>query len=427
MPRTRQPLPAWGRVGSTARAGETVIRSVDPNVGYAPPPLGRVWRPSEEPGRFVMDWPGDPSGAAHLGQITDRERLDAAVFALLGAAGRLHDAGWRLGLIAPENVIVDADNGVTLIDLGFTSSGEGGEPAWLADDTAANPPRAIWEEEPARRQSAAPGAAAPVSVASDLACLARLIAWVLTGRPAASVSPLAGDVWAVLVDAEGGRFVSAAEFAEVLREAPPSSHYAAPPVAEELVRRPGVGRWLRRAGVAAALLAVAAAGVGLWRAWPEAKRKTPATKRKRTPTQTIFGGVPARRPIARGGMVRRGLGAFAVQPAEETRRAAPAAAAQATDGLIGLIHRADDLDYRIERAAAGRAAVSRFDADRAAFLDAWVEQFRALEKKTPDAARPLYGTLAEQLARFAGRLAGDPKLQERERRWLQRAVAAAGA
>ena len=256
---------AWGVVGFPPEAAELtavpgsrgVVRFVSGDVSYVAPPLAGGWKPTPGvPGSFEMPWAGDPAAArtlAHLRADLDRggvagafksaaspllAELDAAAEGLLAAAAKLHAAGWTLGLVLPANVAWGAAREPHLIDLGYTWQGaydtppwdaSPGRPAWL-DDTATH-----WLSDiaPVRRQFADPsGTHFPrVEPVEDVRTLARLFAWLLTGKKAHEVVPanraMPAALWALLAEAAAGKVPTARAFGDRLAETPLSRHFTA--------------------------------------------------------------------------------------------------------------------------------------------------------------------------------------------------------
>lgn len=197
----REPVASRGQIG--------VIRLVGSGVGYVPPPLPRVWAhvPAEY-GRFDLLWQGTPLNTRTLSNL--RADLVAAGDALLSGshplldeANRaavglieltrtLHAAGWRLGLLQPDNLALIAKPGgleLVPLDLGFSWRGDygpppwtdsPGRPEWLNDSHAS----ALWSRPAVEQQFAQPGAAdfAPSPPEHDVQLLVRLLAWLGTGQ-----------------------------------------------------------------------------------------------------------------------------------------------------------------------------------------------------------------------------------------------------
>ena len=267
---------AWGLVGSLHRVealtvvpGQSgVVRLIPNTIQYSKPPLELTWYPVKtEPGRYEMSWPEDPTAVRTLGNIAAEARqysfsqplteshpiaqeLDQAVFSLLRQAEKLHRAGWGVGLLTPANVmLLPGPNGpeAVLVDLGFTWKGDFGDPPWdaspgkpnwLATDDVENPASAVWDRPPVEQQFAQPtghpfGPAAP---GSETRTLARVIAWALTGRPSRDLIPgQLPPVWEVLEAAVAGEISSIKNLLTALQDAPPSSHFYAPPKPIELL------------------------------------------------------------------------------------------------------------------------------------------------------------------------------------------------
>ena len=299
---------AWGVAGflhesaelTTVPGSRGVVRFVNGDVGYAAPPLPGGWRPTPgTPGRYEMAWPTDPatartltrlradldaasrSGALKSGASPLLAELDAVADRLLAGTGKLHAAGWTLGLIQPGNVLLGAGHEPHLIDLGFTWKGSFGPPPWDA-----SPGRPAWLDAPAdwlsdvtavRRQFADPsGAHFPrVEPVEDVRTLGRLFAWLLTGQPRGEVvAPSRGpapELWALLAEASAGGVPTAHGLRARLAGDPLSGHFtervATPAPAPTWAAKPtpaGVP-WLPvLAGMAALLAVVGGAGYALW-------------------------------------------------------------------------------------------------------------------------------------------------------------------
>jgi hypothetical protein len=262
-----EPRLNWGHVGSVTKPGRLsdgtsrpgVIRVVEANITYDPPPLdAHVWVPASMNfvGQFEMAWPeGNPLDARTLGDLGNELRvpnppkarlaeLDHAADSLLDAAQRLHSHDSRIGLLQPGNVlIVPGSDGRRLVlpDLGFTWRGSHGKfpwkdspgrPRWLAEDARENPNSRLWDEEPVWRQFASQSEVSDdhelVPVQSDLKSIARVFAGVLTGRVDRDiVAPNAAPVWGVLKAAAQGQIKSAEEFRSRLSQHPLSEHWLA--------------------------------------------------------------------------------------------------------------------------------------------------------------------------------------------------------
>jgi len=283
---TTTPAPTsfpWGVVGSLHAAGDLrdearsygVIRHVSSGITYAPPPTPNGWfAVRAEPGRFDLPWPSNPAAARSLAALrTDLTplargvdpaspllaELDAVAYQLLRQAESLHAAEWRLGLIQPSNVVwpSSAEVSPTLIDLGFVWKGDygsfpwtdsPGRPKWLETNLERNPAAWLWDHEPVRRQFAMPDpdVCEAVPASADVKTLARLLAWVLTGRRDRAIAEPADDApgrktWLALHLASTGRLESLSAFAQMLAESPLSRHFAAPEVPK---RKSRVGLWL---------------------------------------------------------------------------------------------------------------------------------------------------------------------------------------
>lgn len=312
---------AWGVVGflhetaelTTTPGSRGVVRFVNDDVSYLAPPAGG-WKPTPgTPGRYEMPWPGDVAAARTLTQLrADLDQggrtgalksanspllaeLDGAADGLLAAAGKLHAAGWTLGLVNPANVALSASHEPHLVDLGFTWKGSFGAPPWDA-----SPGRPAWLDDSAkwlsdipavRRQFADPsGVHFPrVEPVEDVRTLARLFAWLLTGKPTAEVvapsrAP-APELWTLLTEASNGKVPTAKSFRDRLRDNPLSSYFTAPLVpviAPKAVTPPPTAPAKKSPLPALAGVAVLALGIGfgayfLWPSNAEITAVTPPT------------------------------------------------------------------------------------------------------------------------------------------------------
>jgi hypothetical protein len=256
---------AWGHAGSVNTPGELsdltgrpgVIRLVGAGIHYEAPPLDRhVWLPAlEQPGRFEMPWTeGDPAEVPSLGDLAAGVRssptpaklreIDAAADALLSNTEKLHEQGWRLGLLHLANVLVVPNTQgreVVLPDLGFTWRGahgsppwkdSPGRPAWLEEDRAANRNAWLWDEAPVVQQFPCENQYGTdlISESADLKTLARLFASLYTGRPEREVprSPTAAPVWATLHAVMSGEIATAGQFRDALKKTPLGTLWSTP-------------------------------------------------------------------------------------------------------------------------------------------------------------------------------------------------------
>jgi len=295
---------AWGFVGQMHRIeslikfpGQTGIVRLLPNtIKYERPPTEIGWiELKEQKGRFEMAWPGNPTAARTLEDVGIEARmakgkgylpsnhpilreLDDAVLSLVKQAEKLGRSGWGLGLITPAGIVLNqTPEGVSAVpvDLGFTWIGEFGDPpwdhspgkpAWLADDSSENPASNIWERSPVEQQFAGPGKS-PFPAAesgADVQTMARLLAWVLTGKPSRNLAAEPGAIWSVLLPAAVGDVATMRDFLGYLKDSPPSTHFTAPPKPIQML--PDAGRekkssmGLILAGLALVLLLAGAAG-----------------------------------------------------------------------------------------------------------------------------------------------------------------------
>ena len=250
----------WGSAGVFHEVGELiaspgrsgVIRYVSNGVFYTAPPVVPAWvEVLREPGRYEMAWEGNPKTArfvadlrsdlARAGRVTNRShpilaQLDETAIGLATLAERLHDAGWTLGLIQPDNLLIVAHSSgprtVLPIDLGFAWKGAFGSPPW--SDSPGRPdwlnehPQYDWlrTHEPCRQQFASPdnGVYPGGDPAADIRILGKLIAWLITGKTDGTIPGTGRETPAQLAieDAVAGKIATAAKLAERLRSAPPS-------------------------------------------------------------------------------------------------------------------------------------------------------------------------------------------------------------
>ncbi|HYH64265.1 MAG TPA: hypothetical protein VD866_06165 [Urbifossiella sp.] len=215
-------------------------------------------------------------------------RVAAFARALLAVTAGLHDSRWRLGLTGPNNLYVVERPGtptaVFLPDLGTAWVGQTSLAAtsWLKGEKS---DAALWgDESRLSRQLAAPVHYGPSFrpenwgelVQRDIKLVGRLIRYALAGDVSATVSPGSCPVWAVLDNAEKGKFVDSdgGSAAENFKQALLSALRA--PVEE----RQGNGGVPPKPGISlpvliAAVLFLAAAGVGGWYGYSKYKADTP--------------------------------------------------------------------------------------------------------------------------------------------------------
>jgi hypothetical protein len=283
-PGERTPL-AWGSVGSRNLAGlladhsgrSGVLRVVEGGVRYQAPPLARVWQPVIDlPQHYEMPWPGDARHARSLGQLGAElraarqhgtltagdprlRRLDELVAKVLDLAGGLHCAGWRVGLLHPDNLLAGPADELVPVDLGYSWHGTFAPPDWLTR----NPFAALWAgDDPVRRQRADPHPD-QLPVTADVRLLGRLLACILSGDRGNPFGDVSGaPVWKALREAERGTLASAEALREALAQAPLSAHFLT-----GVPRRRRDGARSGGLGVVLAVLATALLGVGVWYGW----------------------------------------------------------------------------------------------------------------------------------------------------------------
>jgi len=296
---------AWGVCGVLNLPGELastpgrtgVVRYVNNGVEYTAPPLSAIWRKAPDDGAgFEMVWEGDPARArslVHLQKELDAlkrasgagdhpllRQLDSVAMNLASIASTLNEAGWGLGLLRPENVLIRPRGGeseTVLVDLGFTWRGtfgpppwkdSPGRPDWLVDG---GPYSWLWDREPDKQQFAAPTGAPfpPPGPVADVRLLGRLFAWLITGQPARELRPLSGnnipDCWPVLCDAVAGRIPTASDLASRLSSASLSKHVVPPPLVSTTPIRQR--RW--RVLILIALVVAGGAGAAIYLQNPE--------------------------------------------------------------------------------------------------------------------------------------------------------------
>ncbi len=211
-PATIAPLP-WGCIGEHALAhkgSQTIIRRtiVDTGVTYTLPPRDVVLTWQAVPGsetEFEMVWPDDRAEAVvplrDLGEdlrsrppvnLADPRlaQVEAAVDTLFTMVGRLHEAGWSIGLLQPGNVLVSSESPprIVLPDLGFVwKENDLLVPDWLRSAFAP-----LWDEAPQRQQALQPSGQ-PINARAETATLARVLNCVLTGRIQKEITPPAPD------------------------------------------------------------------------------------------------------------------------------------------------------------------------------------------------------------------------------------------
>jgi len=297
----------WGPFSGDS-GEEGIVRIVEAGVVYTRPPGDagiRVWQqPPGNPQRFEMPWPSKLKPADFLSleelghdlgknppKSPDDPRLgeldDVVVQGLVRIASRLHERGFRLGLLHPRNVLILAaprGSALVLPDYGFTWKSSPFKPSWVEGGNF----KPLWDREPeSQQQVAAPAGETPLPADSDLRTLARLFACVLTGTPARDVpdqvpttsvhqtkdpAALAG-VWQTLAQACRGEFKTASEFGEKLRRFPLSLHvFALPPpppsrVTEQAIQAPAGKRPTILVLIVAAAVLAGFVALLLWRPW----------------------------------------------------------------------------------------------------------------------------------------------------------------
>ena len=104
--------------------------------------------------------------------------------------GRLHEAGWSIGLLQPGNVLVSSESPprIVLPDLGFVWK----ENDLLVPDWLRSPFAPLWDEAPQRQQRPQPSGQ-PIDARAETATLARVLNCVLTGRIQKEITPPAPD------------------------------------------------------------------------------------------------------------------------------------------------------------------------------------------------------------------------------------------
>ena len=262
-------VPSFGLLGSSAAflpipVGNRTVklaRTVGNEVVYAAPPPGHglgatKWErdalggpngyalklPTAEVQGLVSlrHWRGVYAAAFPDGCVSNRNTPAArqlAEFArgLLTHTAALHRAGWRLGMASPDSVYLATTDParVFLPDLGFAWVGQMAltKPGWLgADPTDA----ALWGEDRKLRQLAAPEQyrtrhpaaggkpGLPVElVQQDLKVVGAVLGFMLAGKLGGPEPAGARrcPVWAVIRDANAGKFGGTEESAEQMLEA----------------------------------------------------------------------------------------------------------------------------------------------------------------------------------------------------------------
>lgn len=358
-----------------------VCRFVTSGVRFVQPPGLREWRRSVTvPDRFEMKWGGDPAAARTLAALrADLERaarsgeldapgapllkeLDRVVIELVELAGRLHRAGWSVGLLRPDNVFL-ADRELVLVDLGFAWQGMFGPPPW--DDSPGRPAWVeasagyawLYDQPPVRQQLADPGNGVypPASPTDDVRTLGRLIAWVLSGHEHRDLPPVrvAAPVWAVLEAAVAGKVSTAQDLANRLRSAPPSTYFQRPePPALPSAQKGSGKRWLAPAVVLVALAAGGAAAA--WYFTRPAEQPAPVGR-------PVVQGPPAE-PTPQPGVTKPPL-ADLLKEMERTRD---------RGALFALLRKAYDKTF--DPAPPGLKAAR--DVERGRALDLWVAAYQ---------------------------------------------------
>lgn len=429
---------AWGVCGVFHEADELkaypgqrgAARFVSGGVDYTPPPVQPAWRAStEEPGRYELPWDGDPAAAKTLSRF--RKELDQAIrtkqleqnphhpllrdldrvaAGLAGLAARLHRQRWSLGLIRPDNVILQDTPGgpePILVDLGFSWRGSFGQPPWEDSPgrpdwlNADQPYRWLWDEEPVRRQMADPdnGVYPPADPQSDLRILGRLLAWLVGGQESEIVFDLSGEprpYWQVFSDAAAGRVPDAATLGQRLRSHPPSEHFTQP-VKPPPPPPPPRASWKP---AAAGLIGLALLGGGAALFWPKGEKPAGATPTDADPV-------------------------VATTPTDDTAPAnLPATIAQIETAL-----RESKLAEAVKNllsayAQVGTAKAAELSPQREKVLKAWVKEYQSALKLAGDPVRRFeagnrFVRLRDQLDELTrSQPAPDSDQRAKEEQWL---------
>ena len=427
----------WGVVGSLHSIGDLqddarsygVTRFVASSIQYIAPPLPNSWIPiRSEACRFDLPWPNQPNIARTLLSLRNdlqaiREEtirdgnhpvlaeLDAIVYQLLRLTEQLHTANWRLGLVQPTNIIWPsaAEHTPTLIDLGFYWKGDYGEypwvdspgrPGWLESNLERNGSAWLWDHDPIRRQFAFPENewCEPVPAGSDVKTLARLFAWLLTGRrdraipePAEHGVP-ARKTWQALHLASTGRLESLTAFMQMIGESP-LSRYFLQPIEPLLPRRKSGGLAVP---IVLGLLALAGGGAAYY-----------FLNQPKPTTTEIVQATNSENPVP-------------TMPDALKEAVAKLESAQFPDKakmLTSLFQNPipTDLSGQVEKL-------------RASFLDEWITEFTKLEEQasTDVTQRIEIGQrmkeLHEQLSQLVATPSSQPNQQEREQQCLEQSA-----
>lgn len=198
---------AWGCLGDNSlswRNGKASIRRiVDPGVTYTPPPadVTPAWQRSGSSATEFTLTLGDGQVEA-VRSLTllaedlraDRptssddprlEQLESALRELLAIVQRIHEHNWSIGLLQPGNVLISPHAGPSILlpDLGFVWRDD----SLLIPDWSKTPFAFLWDLPPAEQQAML---TAQESLRwADVATVARLINWVMTGREQKFVTP----------------------------------------------------------------------------------------------------------------------------------------------------------------------------------------------------------------------------------------------
>jgi hypothetical protein len=413
-----RPAPNWGSVGTTwpqplgdGSGASGVLRRVEGGVDYQPPPLERTWYRSRRAQHFEMPWPGDPLRArtfARLGEeLREAKRsgslspndprldeLDRVADRLLDLVERLHRAGWLVGLLHPDNLVLAEEGGhaePVPVDLGFwfVDPRELAPPTWLT----ANPDAALWADDDAELRQRAHACRDALPPAGDVKLLGRLLACVLTGRPEREIKPASrAPVWQTLAEAVQGTYATPAELRQALRGTPLSAEFRPARTPPPRARR---WPWVVLALVLAAGLGAALLSPPLNFLWRPSPFGADAGRRD-GPTRP--GGKES--PADLAGLLRQFEAAPPETQAELVRRMA-----------------ASPLDPDDPKDESRQQALARA---RGRYLDGWIGRYRAAEAGASDPGARFevadrLQALRDELAGLVGELPPAPGvLQERE-------------
>ena len=285
----RPPLPVgcptWERASLGANLFDLKFFKL-PDAAYS------LWELCAELRQGGAEWKQYPCGAEQIPEPL--EKLDVIADLILQAAEELHGAGWGLGLISPENILIFECEGtlsVAFTDLGFSwgKSPPLIPPLFLRSPRDGNKFAILWDDQDPRKQleRGGPLGRNQLDPLPDIRALARVFASSLLGQYVSAVPspeehpetaaqsayvPGGRRIWVTLEEAIAGGIPSVADFRVALCETPLSQHFlsdAPIPVSRR--------SWVRAVVVGAAVAAIGGGLIWFWRRTRPSEGAAPAT------------------------------------------------------------------------------------------------------------------------------------------------------